>query len=1177
MAVLCRLIIGAIFLLTLLSPPPLTAGDTWTVPQLDATVLEPLHVEYHPKFKNLVLIVNRSGRIEVLDVANPNSPLKQLEFPAGASSASFHPMMPNIVSGGIDGTVRLWDLTGKQVAQLFEGHAGRVRSVAFNHDGTRIVSGGDDGTVRLWDLTGNQVAQPFEGHEGWVLSVAFNHDGTRVISGGEDGTVRLWDLTGTQVAQPFEGHGAPVMSVAFNHDGTRIVSGGEDGTVRLWDLTGKQVAQPFEGHAGRVMSVAFNHDGTRIASGGDDGTVRLWDLTGTQVAQPFEGHRDLVRSVAFNHDGTRLVSGGDDETARLWEMAGKQVAQAFEGHGDPVTSVAFNLDGTRITSGGNDGTVRLWDLTGKQVAQPFEGHGNPVTSVDFNHDGMRLVSGGDDGTVRLWDLTGKQVTQPFEGHGGRVLSVAFNHDGTRIVSGGSGGTVRLWDLTGKQVAQPFEGHGDWVRSVAFNHDGTRIVSGGDDGTVRLWDLTGKQVAQPFEGHEGWVLSVAFNHDGTRIVSGGSDGTVRLWDLTGKQVVQPFEGHGGWVRSVAFNHDGTRIVSGGEDGTVRLWDTHGKQLSFFYVCPAHVAFLTNLNQPATRITAQCKDRVVFLDGQLNMLAQMFLIPGDGLTLITGEGVSWYRGAPLRKFNTYEFIEREETDPNRDNVSVFQRPLASNVKAERLRQVLLDDWSPWQRSLDKLLTIRNQVTTNYDEHVYGWRVWVFWPFLLWICTVLSAGLLWLFVPAKFCHWMLPSPNAPELPPLHKKFGTMISLYGWLSRTRRPTNAWFHRHRAQLEDSVFIGRRPVKERRRYAEVSLDRPWAPFPARPKRSERMLGWVHGTGGSGKTAFACDYAFRYLVGSPKAPLPVFVDEDWTGELADHVASVLRLHSWDRGLTPNLVKRLGARGLICPIVDSLSERSNDDALTKVETAASESHFRHLIVTSRLAPPSTQFWEQAHVTETRPLSSEDVPKFIDKYVDDEKQRPLVSNRIAVLVDQEPMPSPLFLRFAIEQACYEDLKSPTRIGLVLKYADAARAGKVDIAKEDFNRAAGLAAVEAVRGEDHLPREFTHDFLRGVLQRAADEQVFMNEQKTEEVTPAKLIDFLETCGILSRNLVNSRLQFTYDPVAEYLAAWYVAEQEEKNGVVSQQGFEDLPESAVAKAIVEIRKQLQLSAASHA
>jgi WD40 repeat protein/tetratricopeptide (TPR) repeat protein len=489
----------------------------------------------------------------------------------GAVRVAISAESQTIVSGGVDGTIRLWDRAGKQIGQPLKGHRGAVRSVAVSANGQTIVSGGQDGTVRLWDRAGKQIGQPLKDYRGAVRSVAVSANGQTIVSGSSDGTLQLWDRSGKQIGQREFRHEYAISSVTISADNTIIVSGSDDGKIVMRDRSGYLIGQSLQGHKGAVRSISISTNGQTILSGGTDGTVRLWDRAGKQIGQPLKGHKRAVLSVAVSGDGQTIISGGLDETIGLWDRrSSKAIGQPLKGY-QSAARILISADGQTIVSNCYDGTVRLWDRAGNQIGQLYD-VSYDVRSISISTNGQTILSGGTDGTVRLWDRAGKQIGQPLQGHQGTVFSVAISADGQTIVSGGVDGTVRLWDRAGNQIGQPLQGHQGAIGFITVSANGQTIVSGGVDGTVRLWDRAGNQIGQLYD-----VSSFAVSANGQTIISGGNDGTVRLWDRAGKQIGQPLQGHQGTVFSVAISADGQTIVSGGKDGTVRLWSQNGKAI------------------------------------------------------------------------------------------------------------------------------------------------------------------------------------------------------------------------------------------------------------------------------------------------------------------------------------------------------------------------------------------------------------------------------------------------------------------------------------------------------------------------------------------------------------------------------------------------------------------------
>ncbi|MEO0457738.1 MAG: WD40 repeat domain-containing protein [Cyanobacteria bacterium P01_A01_bin.114] len=215
-----------------------------------------------------------------------------------------------------------------QEQNRLEGHQGYVRSVVYSPDGTQLATSGDDGTARVWDTEGNQLAV-LEGHQGHVWSVVYSPDGTQLATSGSDGTARVWDTEGNQPAV-LDSHKGPVRSIVYSPDGTQLATSGSDGTARVWDTEGHQLAV-LEGHQGRVRSVVYSPDGTQLATSGSDGTARVWLVGGFDnlLAKQCDQVRDFLKNSPSVQESDRDLCDGIETVANASQISKSSLASSL--------------------------------------------------------------------------------------------------------------------------------------------------------------------------------------------------------------------------------------------------------------------------------------------------------------------------------------------------------------------------------------------------------------------------------------------------------------------------------------------------------------------------------------------------------------------------------------------------------------------------------------------------------------------------------------------------------------------------------------------------------------------------------------------------------------------------------------------------------------------------------
>ena len=521
---------------------------------------------------------------------------------------------------------------------LFKVDQVQVNSVDFSPDGQMIATGGYDGTVRLFTLSGQELTK-WQAYPQWVEHLEFSPDGRFIITGKSANRNRyhLWELSGESTAiqgkQIAEWKNENLYDInldfSFSYDGKKM-AGILGGSVRLWDFSGKQITQikldpTVEGrqivygnlldnqwHSRGANCIDFSPDSKQLVIGSALGDIQIYNLSEYQKMKQFKAYGKTIESVSFSPSGQYILSRGVDRTeqvpgrqetydihaTRLWNLSGQQITELHPDAQGIFLNESFSPNGKQIVTVGEDAIVRLWDLSGKQIDQ-FKGHLGAVRAVSFSPNGQLIATGGKDGNIRLWNLPKKPVIQ-LAGYPA-MIGLNFSQDGKKIsIAGVLDNTIRIYNLSG-MIAE-FKGTPDNIATTITRPtvDGEHFVNVASTGIkerrAALYDLSGNLISELkihmdrdmdfpiINRSSGKYISFrtfSASFDGHIVATIGNDFQTRIWDFSRQQVIELKDtqnAFSSYFRVVRVSLDGKYILTiGAEDSIVRLWNSSGKPL------------------------------------------------------------------------------------------------------------------------------------------------------------------------------------------------------------------------------------------------------------------------------------------------------------------------------------------------------------------------------------------------------------------------------------------------------------------------------------------------------------------------------------------------------------------------------------------------------------------------
>lgn len=518
-------------------------------------------------------------------------------------------------------------------------HDGSIHQVVFAGNGKSIATGGDDGSARVWDLSGTQLASTSFGDSD-IAHVGLSFDG-RWLAAQAGGKARVIEVASGRTVATL-GERLRVDVFAFSPDGARLAGSGA-GRILLWSTASWQIEKEVELRSdvtSRLLRFTGNDRLIAARPGPGEGEFELFnaldgavvqrtsptlgpqrgpgalDPEGLRIAACDARHRVVIHSIATGKEESTLPAPADSATAIAAEV-----------HDDlqpPCAPLVFSPDGRFVVTSSPltgllkrplDGTPPL-RLSGPTYAEPLAispdarlivaapagaalalyragdglerprpGHQAPIQTGTLRAGGKELVTVGVDRTairwstesgaeIRRWKLDGPGLTAAD----GAPEASDFTIEGRRIIDSGArnGSRARreVWDLQ-----EP-------IRAVAASRDGSRLFVALESGGVEILDpvarTTVADVAPPRDPLTGTLV---VSPNGKLLALGRADGVVAIHRSTDGALVRQLRGHQGHVTWLTFSPDGARLYSAGADAVALAWDLQSLPEAMLPVPPA----------------------------------------------------------------------------------------------------------------------------------------------------------------------------------------------------------------------------------------------------------------------------------------------------------------------------------------------------------------------------------------------------------------------------------------------------------------------------------------------------------------------------------------------------------------------------------------------------------------
>eukprot|EP00127_Corallochytrium_limacisporum_P007517 Clim_evm39s253 gene=Clim_evmTU39s253 len=236
-----------------------------------------------------------------------------------------------VLSASLDRTILVWDVaamggetTGTEPVMRLNGHKESVYSVVVNKEGTLAISGGIENSLRMWDLRSGQKISKLKGHNDMVRAILLDPSGRFCYSGSSDQSLKVWDLGQQRCVSSFDIHDDSIWALSACSKFANIYSGARDGRVIVSDLAA-ETHRPIIQARSHILNIACVENATKMIIANPESTLPVYaipaeetDISDTPTGA-IKGSSGITQVQILN-DRRHVISKNAAGHVQLWDL-----------------------------------------------------------------------------------------------------------------------------------------------------------------------------------------------------------------------------------------------------------------------------------------------------------------------------------------------------------------------------------------------------------------------------------------------------------------------------------------------------------------------------------------------------------------------------------------------------------------------------------------------------------------------------------------------------------------------------------------------------------------------------------------------------------------------------------------------------------------------------------------